>query len=76
LGNISVAARKLAGLAKILGICELPHIQAARNLRRYRPTQCDLEGCKMPAWIIAVVVAIGLVWSVAAMSNLVPVAAG
>ena len=28
---------------------------------------------KMLAWIIGVVVAIGLVWSVAAMSNLVPV---
>ena len=27
----------------------------------------------MVAWIIAVVVAIGLIWSVAAMSNLVPV---
>ncbi|HKF08910.1 MAG TPA: hypothetical protein VKB89_09335 [Xanthobacteraceae bacterium] len=29
----------------------------------------------MLAWIIAVVVAIGLMWSVAAMSNLVPVVA-
>jgi hypothetical protein len=27
----------------------------------------------MLAWIIGVVVAIGLIWSVAAMSNLVPV---
>jgi hypothetical protein len=27
----------------------------------------------MLAWIIAVVVAIGLIWSVAAMSNLIPV---
>ncbi|HET9815497.1 MAG TPA: hypothetical protein VFQ33_07015 [Xanthobacteraceae bacterium] len=27
----------------------------------------------MLAWIIAVVLAIGLIWSVAAMSNLVPV---
>jgi hypothetical protein len=27
----------------------------------------------MLAWIMAVVVAIGLIWSVAAMSNLVPV---
>ena len=28
---------------------------------------------QMVAWIIAVVVAIGLIWSVAAMSNLLPV---
>ena len=27
----------------------------------------------MLAWIIAVVVAVGIIWSVAAMSNLVPV---
>ena len=29
----------------------------------------------MLAWIMAVVVAIGLIWSVAAMSNLVPMVA-
>jgi hypothetical protein len=33
-------------------------------------------GMQMLAWIIAVVVAIGLIWSVAAMSNLVPVVEG
>ena len=38
-------------------------------------TQCDVEGMQMRAWMvgIAVVVAIGLIWSVAVMSNLVPV---
>jgi hypothetical protein len=38
-------------------------------------TQCDVEGMQMRAWMvgIAAVVAIGLIWSVAVMSNLVPV---
>jgi hypothetical protein len=38
-----------------------------------RQAQPDVEGMQMLAWILAVVVAIGLIWSVAAMSNLVPV---
>jgi hypothetical protein len=33
------------------------------------PFQRDIEGVQLLAWIIAVVVAIGLIWSVAAMSN-------
>ena len=42
---------------------------------RILATQRDVEGMQMRAWMagIAVVVAIGLIWSVAAMSNLVPV---
>jgi len=41
----------------------------------YRQAQRDVEGMQMRAWMvgIAVVVAIGLIWSFAAMSNLVPV---
>jgi hypothetical protein len=54
---------------KVLGICELPHIGMAKD----RQAQPDVEGMQMLAWIMAVVVAIGLIWSVAAMSNLVPV---
>jgi hypothetical protein len=39
-----------------------------------RQFQRDAEGKQMRAWMgIAVVVAIGLVWSVAVMSKLVPV---
>jgi predicted tellurium resistance membrane protein TerC len=45
----------------------------------YRQAQGDVEGMQMRARMagigIAVVVAIGLIWSVAAMSNLVPVVA-
>ena len=42
---------------------------------RILATQRDVEGMQMRAWMagIAVVVAIGLIWSVAVMSNLVPV---
>ena len=42
----------------------------------YQQAQRDVEGMQMRAWMpagIAVVVAIGLIWSVAAMSKLVPV---
>jgi hypothetical protein len=41
----------------------------------YRQAQRDIEGMQMRAWMvgIAIVVAIGLIWSVAVMSNLVPV---
>jgi hypothetical protein len=39
----------------------------------FRQSQRDAEGKQMRAWMgIAVVVAIGLIWSVAAMSKLVP----
>jgi len=63
-------------LQKILRICELPHVGAAKKYASpYRQAQRDIEGMQMRAWIvgIAVVVAIGLIWSFAAMSNLVPV---
>jgi hypothetical protein len=55
--------------------CELPHIAAAQNMRPlFRQAQREAEGNQMRAWMgIAVVVAIGLIWSVAVMSKLVPV---
>ena len=34
----------------------------------------DVEVTKMLSWIIGIVTGIGLIWSVAAMSDLVPVA--
>jgi hypothetical protein len=62
---------------KALGIRELPHIGAAKNMRTtYRQALRDVGECKMLAWIIAVVVTVGLIWSVAAMSNVVPVLDG
>jgi hypothetical protein len=57
-------------------LCELPHIEAAKKCASpYRQAQRDVEGMQMRGWMvgIAVVVAIGLIWSVAVMSNLVPV---
>jgi hypothetical protein len=70
--------RPFLGLCfKNLGICELPHVGAAKKYANpYRQAQRDVEGMQMRAWMaagIAVVVAIGLMWSVAAMSSLVPV---
>jgi hypothetical protein len=56
--------------------CELPHIGTAKNMRApIRQAQREAEGMQMRAWMVgmAVVVAIGLIWSVAAMSKLVPV---
>ena len=46
-----------------------------KNKRALRQAQRDVEKMQMRAWMvgIAVVVAIGLIWSFAAMSNLVPV---
>jgi len=40
----------------------------------YRQAQRDMEGMQMRGWMlgIAVIVAVGLIWSVAVMSNLVP----
>jgi hypothetical protein len=58
-----------------LRICELPHVGAAKKYANaYRQAQRDVEGMQMHAWMvgIAIVVAIGLIWPVAAMSNLVP----
>ena len=51
-------------------------ILARKNMRPpLGKLNADVEGMQMRAWIvgIAVVVAIGLIWSFAAMSNLVPV---
>jgi hypothetical protein len=54
-----------------VGNCELPHIGTAKSMRG--PTWPD-KGMQMRTGIIGlgVVIAIGLIWSFAAMSNLVP----
>ena len=54
--------------------CELPHIWAAKNMR-LPLGQAHAKGKQMRAWMVgmAVVVAVGLIWSVAAMSKWVPV---
>jgi hypothetical protein len=60
---------------KILRIGELLHIRAAKKYASpYRQAQRDVEGMQMRAWMvgIAVVVAIGLIWSVAVMSTWSP----
>ena len=57
---------------KSFGVCELLHIGAGKNMRILRQAQRDIKGVQMLAWIIGGVVAIGLIWSVAAMTNLVP----
>jgi len=48
------------------------YLTLARRKNPYRQAQRDAEGMPMLAWIIAIIVAIGLIWSVAAMSNLLP----
>jgi hypothetical protein len=55
--------------------CELSHVGAAKDMRPpFRQAQRDVAEMQMRAWMgIAIVVAIGLIWSVAAMSKLVPV---
>jgi hypothetical protein len=57
-------------------LCELPHIGAPKNMGvLFRQAQRNAEGMQMRIGIgIAVVVAIGLIWSIAAMSEWVPVA--
>jgi hypothetical protein len=63
-------------LHKILLVCELPHNWGGKKMRApIRQAQRSAEGKQMRAWMvgISVVVAIGLIWSVAAMSKLVPV---
>jgi hypothetical protein len=56
-------------------LCELPHIGALKNMGAlFRQAQRNAEGMQMRIGIgIAVVLAIGLIWSVAAMSEWVPV---
>jgi hypothetical protein len=62
-------------LQKTLRICEMPHIGAATNMRPLlRQAQRRQRGMHMRSTsiAIAIVVSIGLIWSVAAMSKLVP----
>jgi hypothetical protein len=59
-------------LEKVLAICELPHTQTAKSAP-VLAAHCAVEEMQMAGWIIAAMVAIGLMWSVATMSNLVPV---
>src|SRR5262249_54804248 len=66
-----------ARLRPFLGLCfkkiwaSVSYLTSGR--KPYRQTQGDVKGMPMLAWIIGIVVAIGLIWSVAAMSNLAPV---
>jgi hypothetical protein len=64
-----------ARMAKFPVNCELPHIGAPKNMQSlFRQAQRDTEEMQMRIGIgIAVVLAIGLIWSVAAMSEWVPV---
>ena len=56
-------------------LCELPHIGVPKNMGALsRQAQRDAEEMQMRIGIgIAVVVAIGLIWSIAAMSEWIPV---
>jgi hypothetical protein len=65
-----------ARVAKFPVNCELPHIGAPKNMGAlFRQAQRHAEGMQMRLGIgIVVVVAIGLIWSVAVMSEWVPVA--
>jgi putative heme degradation protein len=64
-----------ARVAKFPVNCELPHIGAPKNIGAlFHQAQRDAEEMQMRIGIgIAVVLAIGLIWSVAAMSEWVPV---
>ena len=66
-----VSAQRLSeALDDDVGQIDLQYLSAPIS-----PAQCEAERMQMRAWIgIAVVVAIGLIWSVAAMSKLVPMA--
>jgi hypothetical protein len=72
--SLNPLAGALLGLAsKTSRIGELPHIGTAKKYASlYRQAQCDIEGMQMPGWMVeiavAVVVAIGLIWSVAVMA--------
>jgi hypothetical protein len=65
----SSCSKKFCALVNYLTLWRRKNMRAPRQARR------DVEGMQMRAWMvgIAVVVAIGLIWSFAAMSNLVPV---
>jgi hypothetical protein len=63
-------------LGNFAHLCEVLHIGAAKNVRApIGKLNATWKGLQMRAWTvgIAVVVAVGLIWSVAAMSSLVPV---
>jgi hypothetical protein len=64
-----------ARMAKFPVNCELPHIGGPKNMGAlFRQAQRNAERMQMRLGIgIAVVLAIGLIWSVAAMSEWVPV---
>jgi hypothetical protein len=70
------------GTQPFLGRCfkkfwaSVNYLTSGQRRTPYWQAQRDVEGMQMLAWIIAVVVAIGLIWSVAAMSNLIPVVDG
>ena len=67
------AAESLASEVSIN--CASPHIGARKICEPYLPSSRHGEGLQMRTGIgIAVVVAIGLIWSVAVMSQWVPVA--
>src|SRR5262245_34037581 len=69
-------ARLPSLLQKILRIRELPHVGAAKKYARpYRQAQRDVEGMQMDEGKGGSDMedAIGLIWSTAAMSNLIPV---
>ena len=56
--------------------CELPHIAAAKNVRApVSPSsmRCRVKQMRAGMMAMAAVVAIGLIWSVAVMSKVVPV---
>ena len=60
-------------MAAKVGKCELPHIGTAKSMRSL--TWLDRGGLQMRIGImgLVVVIAVGLIWSVAAISKLVPV---
>ena len=73
--RIQRSARIRRSGAKFPVNCELPHIGAPKNMRALcRQAQRDAEEMQMRMGIaIAVVVAIGLIWSIAVMSEWIPV---
>jgi hypothetical protein len=75
--RLAVIASHAADRRTFYAKYELPHIGAEQVMRaRYCQLNPTQRGMQMRTGIgIAVVVAIGLIWSVAAMSKWVPVAA-
>jgi hypothetical protein len=75
--DLATAVRSSAFASKTWASVNYLTSARRKNMRTpYRQAQRDVEGMQMRAWMAAgtaVVVAIGLIWSVAAMSSLVPV---